>query len=401
MVSLISLATHMEIWHKERVIFTGASRIKKVLVTGGAGFIGSHVVDLLVEANYGTIVLDSLEEQVHGPLAIRPEYTNKSAVFEHGNVLDRQVVARILAQVDAVVHLAARVGVGQSMYQIHSYVDSNTSGTASLLEAITQTRNNVRKLVVASSMSVYGEGKYYCNNCETTVYPGPRPESAMRLHKWEHLCPACNQRLNHRPTDETAPPVPTSIYAMSKRHQEEMALLVGKTYEIPTVALRFFNVYGPRQALSNPYTGACAIFSNRILNGKPPYIFEDGGQLRDFIYVKDVARAILLALEKSNADYLPVNIGSGQPVSVLELAQTLIQLYGANVQPHVSNEFRKGDIRHCYADAARAKELLGFETKVGLEEGLTELAKWGKTHGWGHADLFDKALKELKERKLA
>jgi dTDP-L-rhamnose 4-epimerase len=376
-------------------------RISRVLVTGGAGFIGSHLVDLLVESGYETVVLDCLEEQVHGIGGKKGEFVNPSARLVVGDVRDRALLDEILPQVDAVVHLAAMVGVGQSMYQVHRYVDSNTSGTATLLDAIMARSDSVRKVVVASSMSVYGEGKYYCSTCASTMYPSLRSSDRLKAGVWDHRCPRCGGSLTPRPTDEDTPPAPTSIYAMSKRHQEEMALLIGKTYNIPTVALRFFNVYGPRQALSNPYTGACAIFSSRILNGKPPYIFEDGGQMRDFIHVKDVARAILLALERATGEYMSINIASGKPVSILELARILVQLYGASVEPYVSSEYRKGDVRHCYADITRVREVLGFEAKIDLREGLADLAKWGKTRGWGTVDLFDKALEELKQKGLA
>lgn len=374
---------------------------KTILVTGGAGFIGSHLVDMLIESDYKTTIIDSLEEQVHGNTKKKPEYINSSANFVMANILDRKLLDGLLRQVDAVVHLSAMVGVGQSMYQIHRYVNSNTSGTAFLLDAIVNIPNRIRKIVVASSMSIYGEGKYHCDRCRETVYPVARAMNYLEAQRWDHTCPTCAQVLVHQPTDEEAPPAPTSIYAMSKRHQEEMALLIGKTYGIPTVALRFFNVYGPRQALSNPYTGASAIFLSRILNEKPPYIFEDGRQLRDFIHVKDVARAIVLALERDDADYMSVNIASGKPVSILDLAETLIELYGANLRPYVSNEFRKGDVRHCYADITRARELLGFEAKIDLKEGLADLVQWAKTHGWGAVDLFEKALKELKQKHLA
>jgi len=202
-------------------------------------------------------------------------------------------------------------------------------------------------------------------------------------------------------TDESKPLQPTSVYAQSKRHQEEMSLLIGETYGIPAVALRYFNVYGSRQALSNPYTGACAIFSNRILNRKPPYIFEDGSQLRDFIHVRDVAQANLLALESTSADYMALNIGTGKPITILDLANTLIQLYGFDLNPEIPGSYRKGDIRHCYADVTKAAERTGFEAKIGLKEGLLELSRWAKEHGWGAADLFDRALEELKQKGLS
>jgi dTDP-L-rhamnose 4-epimerase len=375
--------------------------VERVLVTGGAGFIGSHVVDLLIESGYETTILDSLEEQVHGSGGVRPEYVNPSARFLLGNVLDRRLLDQLLPEVDAVVHLSALVGVGQSMYRVHRYIDSNTSGTAQLLDATVNTPNSIKKVVVASSMSIYGEGKHYCSNCRSEVYPSPRSLAQLQARIWNHMCPTCGEQLTHQPTDERTPSKPTSVYAMSKRDQEEMALLIGKTYGIATVALRFFNVYGPRQALSNPYTGACAIFSSRILNKKPPYLFEDGQQLRDFIHVKDAARAVLLALERPVVDYTAINIGSGTPISILQLARTLIQVYGADMEPYVSGEFRKGDIRHCYADTSLAHKLLGFEPQVSLNEGLADLAEWGKTHDWGAVDKFEEALKELKEKRLA
>lgn len=374
--------------------------VEKILVTGGAGFIGSHVVDILVAASYEITVLDTLEEQVHGKTKTKPDYLNPKARFILGSISDRKLLDEIIPQADAVIHLAAVVGVGQSMYQIHRYMDSNTTGTAMLLDTIVNTKNSVRKVIVASSMSIYGEGKYYCKSCSLTAYPPPRTIEQLQARIWDHTCPNCSGPLSHQLTDERTPPAPTSIYAMSKLHQEDTALLIGKTYGIPTVGLRFFNVYGPRQALSNPYTGVCAIFSSRILNRKPPYVFEDGGQLRDFVHVKDVARGVTLSLEKNRADNLPVNIASGRVISILELAKELLQIYDVKMEPHISEGFRKGDVRHCYADVTRAKELLGFEPKIKLEDGLVELAEWGKAHGWGAVDLFDKSLEELKEKQL-
>jgi dTDP-L-rhamnose 4-epimerase len=224
---------------------------------------------------------------------------------------------------------------------------------------------------------------------------------SLKAQSWEQACPICKTTLTQVPTDEQTPPAPTSIYAMSKRHQEEMCLLTGKTYGLKTVALRFFNAYGPRQALSNPYTGACAMMSSRILNNKPPYIFEDGKQLRDFIHVKDVARACLLALESNRVDFQAMNVGTGTPVSILDLARDLIDLFGADLTPHISNQFRKGDIRHCYADIAKAKHLMNFQALTGLKRGLLDLVEWAKSHGWGAIDLFEKALIELREKQLA
>jgi dTDP-L-rhamnose 4-epimerase len=374
--------------------------MENVLVTGGAGFIGSHVVDLLLQSGYQVTIIDGLEEQVHR-LRKSPDHLDSRARFIVSRVGNRALLKEILAEVDAIIHLAATVGVGQSMYQIHRYIDSNTNDTAALLEELVNGPSSVTKLVVASSMSIYGEGKYFCSECSRSVYPGQRSLESLKAQSWDHSCPTCKTTLIQVPTDEQTPPSPTSIYAMSKRHQEEMCLLTGKTYGLKTVALRFFNVYGPRQALSNPYTGACAMMSSRILNSKPPYIFEDGMQLRDFIYVKDVAQACLLALESNRVDFQAVNVGTGRPVSILDLARNLIDLYAAKLTPHISYQFRKGDIRHCYADITKAKELMNFRALTDLRTGLLDLVEWAKSHGWGAVDLFEKALIELREKQLA
>lgn len=374
--------------------------MKRVLITGGAGFIGSHVTDLLLEKGYEVTILDSLEEQVHGPGHKPPNYLSKNAELIIGDILDRSKLSELLAQSDVVIHLAAMVGVGQSMYQIDRYVNVNTRGTALLLDILVNESTPIKKLIVASSMSVYGEGKYTCSKCGTFWYPSQRQPETLSLKKWDHVCPKCGITLNHVPTDEEAILKPTSIYALSKRDQEEMCLVTGRAYKIPTVALRFFNVYGPRQALSNPYTGVCAIFSSRILNNRPPFIFEDGKQLRDFVHVRDVANACALALERSEADYLPVNVGTGMSISVSDIASTLIELYGEDLKPVISREFRAGDIRHCYPDISRARDLLGFKPKIQLKEGLDELVEWAKAHGWGSVDHFDRALNELKVLQL-
>jgi dTDP-L-rhamnose 4-epimerase len=376
--------------------------IEKILVTGGAGFIGSHTADLLISNGYEAIIVDNLEPQVHGKQKAKPDYINKDATFIQKDIQDKKFLKKILSEVDAVIHLAALVGVGQSMYQIERYIDKNTRATATLLDFLAKEEHNIKKLVVASSMSIYGEGKYYCEDDKIEVYPDLRSQQQLKNQQWDHLCPNCGSILKPLPTDEEKPLMPTSIYAQSKRHQEEMCLLIGKTYGIPTTALRYFNVYGSRQSLSNPYTGACAIFTSRILNDQPPYIFEDGNQKRDFIHVKDIAQANLKALESNKSNYQVINVGTGKPVSIIELAKTLIKLYDKpTLKPHISNEYRKGDIRDCYANTTKAQELLDFKSKITLQEGLAELAGWAKTHGWDAIDLFEKALKELKEKRLA
>jgi len=377
-------------------------RIENILVTGGAGFIGSHTVDLLIDHGYQAIILDNLEPQVHGKQKAKPDYINKDATFIQHDIQDHNFLTKVISEVDAIIHLAALVGVGQSMYQIERYIDANTKATATLLDILAKQKHNIKKLIVASSMSIYGEGKYHCPKCQTEAYPDLRSDEQLKKQQWNQTCPNCGSILEPLPTDENKPLMPTSIYAQSKRHQEEMCLLTGKTYDIPTVALRYFNVYGSRQSLSNPYTGACAIFTSRILNNNPPYIFEDGNQTRDFIHVRDIAQANLKALEHNNADYKAINIGTGKPITIVKLAETLTKLYGkSNLKPHISNQYRKGDIRHCYAGIQKARQLLNFKPTVSLREGLTELSQWAKTHDWGATDLFEKALKELKDKHLA
>jgi dTDP-L-rhamnose 4-epimerase len=378
-----------------------ARKIDKVLVTGGAGFIGSHTLDSLLERGYHVIILDNLEPQVHGEANKLPEYISKNVVFIRGDIRDHELLEKCIKEVDAVIHLASMVGVGQSMYEIARYIDVNTKGTAILLDVLVNKSNNVKKLIVASSMSLYGEGKYYCEKCSRLVYPGLRSEKMLKKRQWEHKCPTCKSTLIPLPTDEEKPPASTSIYAMTKRHQEEMCILIGKTYGIPVVALRYFNVYGSRQALSNPYTGCTAIFLSRILHDKPPYIFEDGIQKRDFVHVKDVARANVDALEYTKADFNIINIGTGKPLSIKELAETLIELLGKPyLKPYISQQYRKGDIRHCYADIKKAKELLNYNPTIELRNGLTELINWAKIHKQFIIDRFDDSLKELRERYL-
>lgn len=370
-------------------------------MTGGAGFIGSHTVDLLLDHGYDVTVLDNLEPQVHGSPTSVPDYLNPKARLVIGDFRDERTFAPLLRESDAVIHLAALVGVGQSMYEPSRYISTNTNGTASLLERLVTIGQNIKKMVVASSMSIYGEGEYRCSHCGLEVHPSLRDEKALMAKKWEHSCPSCASLLVPQPTDEETSPMPTSIYAMSKRHQEEMCILIGRTYGIPTVALRYFNAYGSRQSLRNPYTGACAIFSSRLLSGNAPYLFEDGQQVRDFTHVKDVARATVLALEGSGADYQAVNVGTGKPTSILHLAETLAELYDRKVKPLVSQEYRKGDIRHCYAETTKARRLLGFEAYLDLHGGLIELMNWARMKDWGRIDFFDKALQELKEKGLA
>src|SRR6478735_7633810 len=267
---------------------------KNILITGGAGFVGSHLADALLAVGHHVRIFDNLTGQVH--LNGIPEYQAEDAEFVQGDVRDSAAMRRALAGIDVVFHMAAAVGVGQSMYEIEHYMGTNTQGTAVLLQQLLGRKSRVEKLVLASSMSIYGEGKYLCAQCGG-VAPQLRSVNQLRTRQWEPNCPACGETLTPVPTDESKTLQCSSIYALSKKDQEEMCLLFGRTYSLPMVALRYFNIYGTRQALSNPYTGVAAIFASRFINGNAPMIFEDGRQLRDFVSVQDVVQANVLAME--------------------------------------------------------------------------------------------------------
>ena len=345
-----------------------------VLVTGGAGFIGSHLVDALVADGHRVRILDSLADEVHGGRA--PKHLNPDAEFIHGSVCDPETVASSMNGVDAVYHLAAELGLGRSMYQVRRFVTGNDLGTAVLLEELIKRREQVKKLIVASSMSLYGEGPSYCETCGVTSFPDLRSTEAMAAGQWEFPCPKCGSVMNALPTPEDKPLNPTSVYAVGKEVQEQYSLIIGRAYKIPTVAFRFFNVYGPRQALSNPYTGACAIFSSRLLNDQRPLIYEDGGQTRDFVSVHDIVQANLLALNSDKADYQIMNVGTGRATTIRFIAEVIADGLGKNIEPELSGQFREGDIRHCIADISKIRSLLGYEPKVKLEDGLQELLVW-------------------------
>lgn len=365
-----------------------------ILVTGGAGFIGSHLVDALLVRGHRVRVLDSLVEQVHGGAAPR---VPADVEFIKGDVRSADVVRRALEGVEVVFHDAAEVGVGQSMYEMQRYVSANTLGTTVLLEALAERRDQIRKLVVASSMSIYGEGAYTCPGCGPMAAAG-RTADQLERHDWEMHCPRCGAVLQTVPTPETKPLDPTSIYAITKQDQEQLCLVVGRAYGIPAVALRYFNVYGPRQALSNPYTGIAAIFSGRLLNDQAPLIFEDGLQTRDFTHVDNIVAANLLAMESDRANFHAINVGTGVPTSVLRMAELIAQGLGKQIEPVVVGRYREGDIRHCVADLTRARDLLGYQPVKLLEQGLPQLLDWVREQS-AH-DGVDRATDELKSRGL-
>jgi dTDP-L-rhamnose 4-epimerase len=370
----------------------------RVLITGGAGFIGSHLADRLLAEGAEVRALDSLDPQVH-PGEARPDYLTESVELVVGDVRDRDVVRRALDGIDTVVHFAAAVGVGQSMYEIERYTSINAIGAAVLLEEVVERRDAIRKLLVASSMSIYGEGQYRNPRTgEGGVAPGVRPEAQLAARQWDVL-DADGLPLEPEPTAETKPLRPMSIYAINKRDHEEMVLAVGAAYGIPAVALRFFNVFGERQALSNPYTGVAAIFASRLLNDRPPLIFEDGDQTRDFIDVRDIARACVLALTGDRADGFTLNVGTGIPTSVRDVARVIADGLGKSIEPEVANQYRAGDIRHCYADTRLAEELLGFRAEIPFELGMEDLLAW--LEGQEASDTVDAARDALVARGLA
>ncbi|TFZ06227.1 NAD-dependent epimerase/dehydratase family protein [Ramlibacter henchirensis] len=369
--------------------------MRHVLITGGAGFIGSHLADELLRHGYKVRVLDCLVEQVHGPDGKRPAYLDPQVELVVGDVCDREAVDRALQGVDAVFHFAAAVGVGQSMYEIAHYTRVNNLGTAVLLEALIA--RPVQRLVVASSMSLYGEGLYR-DVAGRTRETGERTLEQLKAADWE-LKDEQGKALEPVPTPETKSPTLASVYALSKYDQERMCMLAGRAYNFATVALRFFNAYGPRQALSNPYTGVLAIFASRLLNDSAPKIFEDGLQQRDFVSVYDIARGCRLALETPQAAGEVFNLGSGRPQTVRAIAQRLARVMGKEeIEPEIVGKYRVGDIRHCFADIGKARQVLGYEPQVTLDDGMGELAAW--LEGQAAVDKVSQASAELAARGL-
>lgn len=380
------------------------------LVTGGAGFIGSYITDELLRRGYAVRILDNLEPQVHGGLREnggRPDYLAREAELVLGDVRDPEAVRNALHGVDVLVHQAALVGVPQSMYDIRRYTDINAMGGATVLDVAMNDRairDRLQKMVVASSMSIYGEGAYRCPD-HGTVFPKLRPLAQLQAHGWAMRCPAtgCDHVVAAVATDESKPLQPLSIYAIGKRDHEEMFLAVGRAYGIPTIALRYWQVYGQRQALSNPYTGVGAIFCSRVLAGNAPPVYEDGAQLRDFVHAKDIARANALALESADAIDHAINIGTGNPISIADVAWTIVREMGADrdgITPQVLQQFRPGDTRDCFPDISAARRLLGYAPTIPFTEGAKELVAWVRDQKGRAEDRFEQAQLELQAKGL-
>jgi dTDP-L-rhamnose 4-epimerase len=348
--------------------------VRVALVTGGAGFVGSHLADRLLRDGWHVRALDNLDPLAH-PSEQRPPHLAPDVELIAGDLRDSETVERALGGVEVVFHLGGVVGNGESMVNVRRAVDVNSTGTATLLEAVLARREAIRRVVVASSMVVYGEGAYRCAEHGNVAAPGRNAEQ-LRSRRWEPLCPACGTELEPTPVTEDQPLHPTSVYGITKRDQEELALVLGRAYGVETVALRYLNVYGPRQALGNPYTGVAALFAARVLAGRRPRVFEDGGQIRDLVSVRDVVEATARAADAPAAPGHAINVATGRRLRIADLAREIARALGSDAEPEITGEFRAGDIRHCFADTSRARELLGFGASRRIEDGLPELAEW-------------------------
>lgn len=375
--------------------------IKNVLITGGAGFIGSNLALKLIEKGYKVTVLDSLSPQIHGenPTETSPLYLSiKDKVkFIHGTVTNKADWEVALKGQDAIVHYAAETGTGQSMYEVEKYVDVNINGTALMLNLLVNGNYGIKKVVVASSRSIYGEGKYISKELGA-VYPTQRTAEFMDQGDFEVKYPN-SSALTLVGTDEESKIHPSSVYGITKQNQEQMVLTVCPTVGIAGVAFRYQNVYGPGQSLKNPYTGILSIFSTQIKNGNNINIFEDGLESRDFVYIDDVVDATILGLEKEEANNQVFNVGTGVAKNVLTVANELVKNYGIDVSINVSGNYRLGDIRHNYADLTKINRLLGFSPKVSFEVGLKNFAEWVNTQEV-QEDKYQKSIDEMKAKGL-
>lgn len=372
-----------------------------VLITGGAGFIGSNLALKMKNQGYQVIVMDNLNPQIHGE---NPEqsYTynlvKNEVEFIKGDVTNYEDWKHAINGVDIVVHLAAETGTGQSMYEIDRYVAVNVGGTAKLLDVLTNEEHQVKKLVVASSRAVYGEGKYQCQE-HGVVYPLSRKIEDMASGDFEVKCPLCGKSVAMLATDEESKLHPTSVYGFSKQAQEQLCMIVCRSIGLPIVVFRFQNVYGPGQSLKNPYTGILSIFSTRIKNGNDINVFEDGHETRDFVYIDDVTDAIILGISKEAANYQSFNVGSGEKIDVLTVAQTLKEKYGVDISIKVSGNYRLGDIRHNLGDLSKIHKLLGYKPKVSFKQGISNFVDWVERQKI-EADNYETSIEEMQRKGL-
>jgi dTDP-L-rhamnose 4-epimerase len=375
----------------------GGISMSRVLITGGAGFIGSHTADLLLRQGHTVRILDCLDPQVHGAIESFPGYIDPAVECVLGDVRDPDAVEAALDGVDAVYHLASLTGVGQSMYDMKAYVETNCGGTATVLEVLVKRKQKLRRFVLASSRAVYGEGACQCEHCGV-VQPAMRQKEEMERGHFDVSCPLCSGPVVTMPTAEDSPLTPISTYAWTKKHQEELCQYAARTFCMPVTILRYFNVYGPRQSLQNPYTGVVSIFYSRLVAGQPISIYERGKPVRDFIYVADVARANVLALDSGLAPGICINVGSGTPSTILDVARALGNACGRVPDLQDKGEFRVGDIYACYADLKTATRLLRYAPEVTLGEGMAAFAVWA--NGQEAVDLYPRTVAELERHGL-
>ena len=371
---------------------------KNILLTGGAGFIGSNLSLKLIQKDYAVTVLDNLSVQIHNESSPLYDSIKDKVNFIKGTVLNYDDWKKALENIDVVVHLAAETGTGQSMYEIEKYTDVNIKGTAIFLDILANEKHSVKKMVVASSRAIYGEGKYKCS-AHGMVYPIERNDCDLAKADFHVKCPLCHKNVELIATDEESIIHPTSIYGITKQVQEQMFMVMGKSLNIPAVAFRYQNVYGTGQSLSNPYTGILSIFSTRIKNGNDINIFEDGLESRDFVYIDDVVDATILGIEKDEANYEVFNVGLGKAIDVLTVANTLVKEYGSTSKIIVTGNYRLGDIRDNYADLRKIKAKLGFEPKVSFEEGIRRFSRWVNQQEIME-DKYEKSIQEMKEKGL-
>jgi dTDP-L-rhamnose 4-epimerase len=369
-----------------------------VLITGGAGFIGSHLARALVDRGCEVTILDNLSVQVHGPAAELPGRLVGKVRLVRGDVRSREAWSEALQGQELVVHLAAETGTGQSMYEISRYVDVNIGGTGLMLDVLANSTHSVRRVLVASSRAIYGEGKYDCARCGD-VYPVARSAEAMKRGDFEVKCPSCGANVSLLPTDEASKIHPSSLYGITKQAQEQMVMTVGSSLGLEAVALRYQNVYGPGQSLSNPYTGILSIFSTRIRNGHEILVFEDGTESRDFVYIDDVVKATIACIEHPRAAGEVFNVGSGIGTDVALVALSLVRAYDADVPVRVTGNFRVGDIRHNVAALAKIRQVIGFEADIDFPEGVRRFAQWVSEQAVS-ADTFEKSVEEMRAKGL-
>ena len=377
--------------------------MKNILITGGAGFIGSNLALELIKKNYRVTILDNLSKQIHGvnPEKDSPLYMSikDKVTFRNGTVTSKEDWIESLKDQDAVIHLAAETGTGQSMYEIERYCDVNVNGTALLLDILANKKHKIKKLIIASSRAIYGEGKYECSK-HGSVYPIARNEDDMDNNNFDCRCPICDEVVEISPTSEDSKIHPTSIYGITKQNQEQMFMVMGAALKIPVVGFRYQNVYGPGQSLKNPYTGILSIFSTLMLNDKDINIFEDGEESRDFVYIDDVVQATILGLEKEEGNNLVFNVGSGVSTTVNNLTKILLKKYNSNSKCKVSGNYRIGDIRHNFADISLAKNKLGYSPKFSFNKGVENFTNWVMQQNIMTSSDYEKSITEMKERNL-